>query len=42
MVTITPGNTVLNFSARFYQTGASNTVRPGLAKGALSFTMTYQ
>jgi type 1 fimbria pilin len=42
MITITPGDSVLNFSARFYQTGASNTVRPGLAKGALSFTMTYK
>ncbi|MBP1143881.1 fimbrial protein [Pseudomonas congelans] len=39
---ISPGNTVLNFHARFYQTDANSAIRPGLAKGALSFTMTYK
>ncbi|AHG43534.1 hypothetical protein N018_09485 [Pseudomonas syringae CC1557] len=39
---ISPGNTVLNFHVRFYQTDANSTIRPGLAKGALSFTMTYK
>jgi type 1 fimbria pilin len=42
VMTITPGNTVLNFNARFYQTAASSAVRPGIAKGALSFTITYK
>lgn len=39
---ITPGNVVLHFNARFYQTAATRDVRPGLAKGALSFTLTYK
>ncbi|WP_440814265.1 fimbrial protein [Pseudomonas syringae] len=39
---ISPGSTVLNFHARFYQTHANSAIRPGLAKGALSFTMTYK
>ncbi len=42
LTAITPGDIVLNFNARFYQTGPSSAVRPGLAKGALSFTMTYK
>nr|WP_314494016.1 fimbrial protein [uncultured Pseudomonas sp.] len=36
------GTTTLNFGARFYQTGAPETVRPGLAKGALNFTIRYR
>lgn len=36
------GDTVLPFSARFYQTEASQAVKPGSAKGALNFTITYQ
>jgi type 1 fimbria pilin len=42
MMAITSGNIVLNFNARFYQTGASSAIRPGIAKGALSFTITYK
>ncbi|MCF8984772.1 fimbrial protein [Pseudomonas syringae] len=42
LIAITPGNVVLNFYARFYQTQASSAIRPGKAKGALSFTMTYK
>jgi type 1 fimbria pilin len=42
LIAISPGNTVLGFNARFYQTGASHAVRPGIAKGALSFTVTYK
>jgi type 1 fimbria pilin len=38
---ITVGDTVLDFTARFYQTGASRDLVPGTAKGALSFTLTY-
>jgi len=36
------GDTVLPFSARYYQTGTAADVRPGSAKGALSFTIRYQ
>lgn len=39
---ITNGDTVLDFTARYYQTDASKDVQPGDAKGALSFTITYQ
>ncbi|RMP37234.1 putative Fimbrial protein, partial [Pseudomonas syringae pv. antirrhini] len=42
LIAITPGNMSLNFYARFYQTEASSEVRPGKAKGALSFTLTYK
>lgn len=42
LIAITPGNTQLDFQARFYQTDPPNAVRPGLAKGALSFTLTYK
>ncbi|MEE4130007.1 fimbrial protein [Pseudomonas viridiflava] len=42
LVTIMPGSTTLNFNARFYQTHTRSEIRPGLAKGALSFTMTYR
>lgn len=38
---ITPGNTTLNFKARFYQTQTSDRVAAGSAKGSLSFTITY-
>lgn len=40
--TVTAGNMALHFNARFYQTAASRDLRPGLAKGALSFTLTYR
>ncbi|WP_312934056.1 fimbrial protein [Pseudomonas sp.] len=36
------GTTVLNFGARFYQTGTPDTIKPGLAKGALNFTVRYR
>ena len=36
------GDMSLPFTARFYQTGSSSEIRPGVAKGALSFTITYQ
>ncbi|VVO42878.1 fimbrial protein [Pseudomonas fluorescens] len=39
---IAVGDTTLNFNARFYQTGASRDIRPGSAKGALNFTLTYK
>ncbi|CAI8722556.1 fimbrial protein [Pseudomonas sp. IT-P4] len=39
---ITSGDTVLDFTARYYQTDASRDVMPGDAKGALFFTITYQ
>ncbi|NVL47562.1 type 1 fimbrial protein, partial [Pseudomonas syringae pv. actinidiae] len=42
VIAITPGDTTLNFHARFYQLGASSEVRPGKARGALSFTLTYK
>lgn len=42
LIAISPGTTVLNFNARFYQTQDSSAVRPGLAKGALGFTLTYK
>lgn len=42
LIAISPGTTVLDFNARFYQTEPSSAVRPGLAKGALSFTLTYK
>lgn len=35
------GDTVLDFNARFYQIGASTDLKPGAAKGALKFTLTY-
>jgi type 1 fimbria pilin len=38
---VSVGDTELNFTSRFYQTGASADVRPGIAKGALKFTLTY-
>lgn len=37
---VVPGDRHLPFSARFFQTDAR--VRPGLAKGALNFTMSYK
>jgi type 1 fimbria pilin len=42
LIAISPGNTVLNFNARFYQTEPASAVQPGLAKGALNFTITYK
>lgn len=42
LIAISPGTTVLDFTARFYQTDASSAIRPGLAKGALGFTVTYK
>jgi type 1 fimbria pilin len=42
LMKISPGTTVLDFNARFYQTEPATAVRPGLAKGALSFTLTYK
>lgn len=36
------GDTVLDFTARFYQTAPSPDVKPGEAKGALNFTLTYK
>ncbi|HEX8592098.1 MAG TPA: fimbrial protein [Pseudomonas sp.] len=42
IVAVTAGTTVMNFNARFYQTGATGTLRSGTARGALSFTVTYQ
>ncbi|MEE1920590.1 fimbrial protein [Pseudomonas sp. 148P] len=35
------GETVLPFTARYYQTEASEAVKPGSAKGALNFTISY-
>ncbi|WP_338523173.1 fimbrial protein [Pseudomonas batumici] len=42
LIPITSGTTVLGLAARFYQTEDPDKIRPGSAKGALSFTITYQ
>ncbi len=42
LIPISASGTVLDFTARFYQTGPSRDVRPGIAKGALNFTLTYR
>ncbi|MDF2795388.1 MAG: fimbrial protein [Pseudomonas orientalis] len=42
MVPVSTGTTVMDLSARYYQTGDSRDIRPGLAKGALNFTLSYQ
>lgn len=42
VVAITPGNIVLDFKARFFQTADMGGVMPGIAKGALGFTITYK
>lgn len=42
LIPISSSGTVLNFTARFYQTGPSRDVRPGVAKGALNFTLSYR
>jgi type 1 fimbria pilin len=43
LVVIKPtGETVLPFTARFYQTADSADVQGGVAKGSLGFTVTYQ
>jgi type 1 fimbria pilin len=39
---ITSGDTVLDFTARYYQTDSNLDVHPGTAKGALFFTLSYQ
>ncbi|WP_051414862.1 fimbrial protein [Pseudomonas sp. QTF5] len=39
---ISNGDTVLDFTARYYQLGASSDIRAGSAKGALNFTLTYK
>ncbi|MNQ88442.1 Type-1 fimbrial protein, A chain precursor [compost metagenome] len=39
---ISASGTVLDFTARFYQTEPSLDVHPGIAKGALNFTLTYK
>lgn len=41
LVALTPGDTVMDLSARYIQTGDSRDVVPGQAKGALSFTISY-
>ncbi len=38
---ITPGSTMLSFKARLYQTEPPGRVEAGVAKGSLSFTITY-
>ena len=42
VIAITPGNIVLDFKARFFQTADTRDVEPGIAKGALGFTITYK
>ncbi|MFJ7883410.1 fimbrial protein [Pseudomonas sp. NPDC096917] len=42
VVAISPGNVVLDFKARLYQTEPTSEVKPGIAKGALAFTITYK
>jgi type 1 fimbria pilin len=42
IVAIRTGDTVLDFTARFYQTEASQDIRAGDAKGTLNFTLTYK
>lgn len=42
IVAIGTGDTVLDFTARFYQTEASRDIRAGDAKGTLNFTLTYK
>lgn len=42
IIKITPGEVLMNFKARFIQTGPSKDLEPGNAKGALGFTITYQ
>ena len=42
VLAITPGNVVLDFKARLYQTGPTSAIEPGTAKGALAFTITYK
>lgn len=42
IATLTPGDTVLDLSARYYQTAQANGVKAGQAKGSLSFTISYQ
>lgn len=42
LMPISPGNTVLDLSARFYQTGDTRDIVAGDAKGSLSFTISFQ
>jgi len=42
LLTLQDGSVPLNFKARFYQLEPSNTLRAGLAKGALNFTIRYR
>jgi type 1 fimbria pilin len=42
LMPIQTGDTVLKFGARFYQTEDANKVRPGRARGALSFIIRYR
>lgn len=42
LTTLTAGDTVLDLSARYYQTAQARDVKAGLAKGSLSFTVSYQ
>lgn len=42
LIPISNGMTTLLFNARLYQTGLSEDVKPGLAKGALNFSVTYK
>lgn len=42
LVPLTSKNVPLNFQARFFQTEPNSSLRPGLAKGALNFTIRYR
>lgn len=42
LVPITIGTTVLNFQARYYQTGTAAAMRGGEAKSAVNYTITYK
>lgn len=42
LMPISPGNTELDLSARFYQTGDTSDIVAGDAKGSLSFTVSFQ
>lgn len=42
MVAVSAGDSVMDFTARFYQVGDSRDIVAGQAKGALSFTISYQ
>lgn len=42
IIEIAPGEVVMDFTARFIQTGQNEDLESGSAKGALGFTITYQ